>query len=82
MHAIIHIPLSDHQLIFVSRELNSQSKKHKIDNKFIEIRFWKDFSCDKLLETVNKIDFSQLYSSQEFNPNDFFEKLTENYVML
>ncbi len=64
-------------MIFVSRKLNFQSKKYNIDSKSIEIRFWKDFNFDKLLETVNKIDFSRLYSSQEFNPNDFSEKLTE-----
>jgi hypothetical protein len=73
----LDIPLSDHQLIFVSRKLNFQSKKHNIDNKFIETRFWKDFKCEKLLEMVKKIDFSRLYSTQDFNPNDFCEKLTE-----
>ncbi len=68
-------------MIFVSRKLNFQSKKHNIDNKFIETRFWKDFKCEKLLEIVSKIDFSRLYSTQDFNPNDFYEKLTEKFCI-
>ncbi len=63
-------------MIFVSRKLNFESKKH-IDNKLIETRFWKDFKCEKILEIVNKIDFWWLYSSQDLNPSDFCEKLTE-----
>jgi hypothetical protein len=45
--------------------------------KFIETSFWKDFECEKLLKIVNKIYFSRLYSSKDFNPKDFCEKLTE-----
>jgi hypothetical protein len=73
----LDIPLSDHKLIFVSRKLNFQSRKNNIDNKFIVTRFWKDFKWERLLEIVNKVDFPRLYSSKDFNPKKFCEKLTE-----
>jgi hypothetical protein len=73
----IDIPISDHQFIFVSRKLNFRLKYNNKKREFLEVRLWKNFNFDKLLEILNKVDFSQLYSTKLFNSDDFCEKLTE-----
>ncbi|RWR99923.1 RNA-directed DNA polymerase from mobile element jockey-like protein, partial [Dinothrombium tinctorium] len=70
---VIKLDISDHFAVFVCRKKPKPSTNPTI----MEIKNWNKLDKNILYEKLRKIDFCDLYSSENYNSNAFATELTE-----